>query len=264
MAGHEELFIEVGGAKVHYLKGGQGKPLFMLHSIEGNLGWRRYHEQLAEHFTVYAPTCPGFGQSERPSWLETFSDLARFNLWLLDELDLTNVALAGHFIGGWMAAEMAVMSPRTFDHLILVDAAGIQPKEGEIADIFLHGVEGTRQLAYFDPQQVPEYEELFKRKPSKEEREIQAHNQEIVVRYCWRPYMFSPSLPGLLGRVHVPTLIVWGQEDQIVPLECSALYQQALPNARVEIIPQCGNCPPLEKPNEFTQLVRTFLVSLEH
>ena len=170
MPEHAEHTIEVGGARIHYLKGGQGKPLVMLHGAEGGLGWRQYHEQLAESFTVYAPTCPGFGQSERPPWLESFTDLARFSLWLLDALDLSQVTLAGHFIGGWLAAEMAVMSPRTFDRLILIDAAGIQPQDGEIADVFLHGQEGTRQLAYFDPQQVAEYAELFQGKPSKEER----------------------------------------------------------------------------------------------
>ena len=259
MAGYEEHFIEVGGAKIHYLKGGQGKPLVMFHSIEGNLGWRKYHEQLAEHFTVYAPTLPGFGQSERPPWLETFTDLARFTLWLLDELSLPQVTLAGHFMGGWLAAEMAAMSPQVLDHLILIGAAGIQPKDGEITDIFLHGQEGTRQLAYFDPSQVPEYEELFKSKRTKEEPAFPAQNQETVVRYCWKPYMFSSSLPGLLGRVRAPTLIIWGQDDQIVPLECSTLYQQALPNARVEVIPQCGNCPPLEKTSKFIQLVQNFL-----
>ncbi len=259
MTAYEENFVKVAGAKIHFLKGGRGKPLVMLHSIEGNLGWRRYHAQLAEYFTVYAPTCPGFGQSERPPWLETFADLARFSLWLLDELDLKNVTLAGHFMGGWLVAEMAVMSPHSLDGLILIDAAGIQPQQGEITDIFLHGLQGTRQLAYFDLQQIPEYEELFADKPSEKEREVRARNQETVVRYCWKPYMFSPSLPGLLGRVHVPTLIVWGQDDQIVPLECGELYQQAIPGSRLEILPQCGNCPPLEKPDEFTKLVRNFL-----
>ena len=98
----------------------------------------------------------------------------------MDALDLPQVTLAGHFIGGWLAAEMAVMSPRTFDRLILIDAAGIQPQDGEIADVFLHGQEGTRQLAYFDPQQVAEYAELFQGKPSKEERDIQTRNQETL------------------------------------------------------------------------------------
>jgi pimeloyl-ACP methyl ester carboxylesterase len=254
-----EQFIEVAGAQIHLLKGGQGKPLVIFHSVEGNLGWRSYHRQLAQHFTVYAPTLPGFGLSQRPPWLETFADLTRFSLWLVQELGLPKVSLLGHFIGGWLAAEMAVVCPQMLERLILVDAAGIQPQQGEIADIFLHGQEGTRRLVYFDPQQMPEYQELFGRKPTPEEREIQAQNQENAIRFCWKPYMYDRSLPWLLPRVHLPTLIVWGREDRIVPLECGELYQQAIPGSRLAVIDQCGHCPPLEKPEEFTRLAREFL-----
>ena len=207
---YQEEFVEVAGAKIQLLKGGQGDPLVMFHSTEGSLGWRNYHDQLAEHFTVYAPTLPGFGASERPDWVESFFDLARFSLWLVQALGLEKTALGGHFIGGWLAAEMAVMSPQLIDRLILVDAAGIQPQQGEITDIFLHGLEGTRQLTYFEPKHMPEYEELFGHKPSKEERNILVQNQETVVRYCWKPYMYDRSLaeppapaahanPGYLG-----------------------------------------------------------------
>ncbi len=257
--GYQEEFVEVSGAKIQLLKGGQGKPLVMFHSTEGSLGWRRYHTQLAEHFTVYAPTLPGFGVSERPDWVESFFDLSRFSLWLIQELGLEQTAIAGHFIGGWLAAEMAVMSPQLVDKLVLVGAAGIQPQQAEITDIFLHGLEGTRQKTYFESKQIPEYEELFGNKPSKEEREIQAKNQETAVRYCWKPYMYDRSLPSLLPRLSVPTLIVWGRDDQIVPLECGQRYQQTIPGSRLEIIPECGNCPPLEKPEAFSQLVGDFL-----
>jgi pimeloyl-ACP methyl ester carboxylesterase len=255
-----EQFIEVAGAKTHLLKGGEGKPLVIFHSVEGDLGWRSYHRQLAQHFTVYAPTLPGFGLSQRPPWLETFSDLTRFSLWLLQELDLPKVSLAGHSMGGWLAAEIAVVCPQILDRLVLVDAAGIQPQQGEIADLFLHGQEGSRKLMYFDPRQVPEYQELFGRKPTPEEREILAQNQETAIRYCWKPYMYDRTLPWLLPRLRVPTLIIWGREDQIMPLECGELYRQAIPGSRLEVINQCGHCPPLEKPGEFVQLVQNFLL----
>ena len=261
MANLEPLkeFVEIAGAKIHLLKGGQGKPVVVLHSVEGNLGWLSYHRSLAQHFTVYAPTHAGFGLSQRPPWLETLSDLARFYLWLLQELDLEKVSLIGHFVGGWIAAEMAVMCPHIVDHLILVDAAGIQPQGGEITDIFLLGQEETRKLTYFDPQQVPEYQELFGRKLSGEEKEIQLQNQEMAIRLCWKPYMYNPSLPWLLPRLGVPTLILWGREDRIVPLECGEQYQQAIPGSRLEIIDRCGHCPQLEKPDEFSQLILDFL-----
>ena len=256
---YQEEFVEVAGAKIQLLKGGQGDPLVLFHSIEGNLGWRRYHDQLAEQCTVYAPTLPGFGASERPDWVESFFDLARFSLWLVQALGLEKTALGGHFIGGWLAAEMAVMSPQLIDRLILVDAAGIQPQQGEITDIFLHGLEGTRQLTYFEPKNVPEYDELFGRKPSREERNMLTQNQETVVRYCWKPYMYDRSLPYLLSRLNIPTLVVWGRNDRIVPLECGQRYQQAIPGARLEVLPECGNCPPLEKPDAFSQLVGEFV-----
>ena len=256
---YHEQFIELAGTRLHYLTGGQGKPLVILHSVDGNLGWRLYLQQLAQHCTVYALTLPGFGLSERPPWLETFADLTRFTLWMLDALTLQRVSLLGHFMGGWMAAEMAVSCPPLVDRLILVDAAGIRPQQGEITDIFLHGQEATRKMSFFDPQQAPEYQELFGRKLSGEERELHAKNQENAIRYCWKPYMHDAVLPFLLPRVQAPTLIVWGKEDRIIPLECGERYRQNLGNARLEVVDRCGHYPHLEKPEEVTRLVSGFI-----
>ena len=137
---HGGITVTVGGARIEYLNGGSGAPLLWLHGTEGNLGWLRLHDELARNFTVYVPTHPGFAGSERPLWLESFIDLSRFYLWIVQELGLSRVTLAGHFIGGWLAAEMAIMSPQIAERLVLIDAAGIKPNEGEITDIFLHGL----------------------------------------------------------------------------------------------------------------------------
>jgi pimeloyl-ACP methyl ester carboxylesterase len=71
--------------------------------------------------------------------------------------------------------------------------------------------------------------------------------------------MYDHSLPSLLPRLRIPTLIVWGRDDEIVPLECGQRYQQTITGSRLEIIPECGNCPPLEKPEAFSQLFSDFL-----
>jgi pimeloyl-ACP methyl ester carboxylesterase len=260
MAEPQECFIELAGARIHYCKGGQGQPLVVLHGVEGNLGWRPYLHSLAQHQTVYALTLPGFGLSERPAWLETFPDLTRFTLWLLEALDLPRVSLLGHFIGGWLAAEMAVSCPHIVDRLVLVASAGLRPKQGEITDIFLQGQEGTRKMSFFNPEQTPAYKELFGRKLSPEEREQNVKNQENTIRYCWKPYMHDATLPILLPRVQAPALIVWGREDRIVPLECGELYRQALRNAQFKVLEQCGHYPHLEKPEEFARIVSEFLL----
>jgi pimeloyl-ACP methyl ester carboxylesterase len=259
-AKYDRLFVTAGGAKIEVLKGGQGRPLVALHSVEGNMGWLPLHEELAGHFTVYVPTHPGFAGSERPPGLESFIDLARFYPWILQELDIGKATLIGHFIGGWLAAEMAVMCPHLVEKLVLVDSAGIKPRQGEIADIFLHGIEGTRAFSFYDATQVRDYELLFKAAKSAEERERQTANREAVTRYCWKPYAHDPVLPLLLGRLTTPTLIVWGREDKIAPLECGELFAAAIPKSRLAVIDRSGHFPHLEKPVEFNRVLLDFLL----
>ena len=258
----ERKSVTVGGARIEYLVGGSGPALVWLHGIEGNLGALKFHEEMARHFTVHLPTHPGFAGSDRPEWLETFVDLSRFYLWIIDALGLPKTILAGHFIGGWLAAEIAVMSPQVVSKLILVDAAGVRPREGEITDIFLHGTEATRRLSFADTAQVPDYDLLFGNKPDPQAREAHVINREAVTRYCWKPYMHDPSLAELLERLHdVPTLVVWGREDRIVPLESGELYRKAIRGAQLEVMEHCGHFPHLEKPAEFGRATSKFLLA---
>jgi pimeloyl-ACP methyl ester carboxylesterase len=257
---YRERTIDVGGSAIRYLVGGDGPPIVALHSFDGNQGWLPVYSELARSFTVYAPTNPGFAGSDRPPWLESFTDLARFYLWILQELNQSRATLIGFSIGGWLAAEIAVMAPQAIERLILVDAMGIRPRKGEIADIFLHGSEGTRRLAIFDPAQMPNYELLFGRKPSPEEREAHVINREAAIRYCWKPFMHDPALPFLIQRLHnLPALIVWGQEDRIVPLECGELYRRGIAGSELEVIERCGHFPHLERPQEFIRIAGKFL-----
>ena len=256
----ERKHVSVGGARIEYFIGGSGDPLIWLHGSEGNLGWLKIHDELARSFTVYVPTHPGFASSERPKWVESFLDLSRFYLWMVQELGLSKATLAGHFIGGWLAAEMAVMTPQIVSRLMLIDAAGVRPRKSDITDIFLHGIEGTRQLSFFDLKQVVDYELLFAAKPTPESREAHIVNREAVTRYCWKPYMHDPTLLQLLGRLRdLSTLVLWGREDRIVPLECCEMYSKAIAGAHAEVIERCGHFPHLEKPAEFTRAIFSFL-----
>jgi pimeloyl-ACP methyl ester carboxylesterase len=107
---------------------------------------------------------------------------------------------------------------------------------------------------------VADYELLFGSKPTPEEREAHVINREAATRYCWKPYMHDPSLPPLLERLREhPTLLVWGRDDRIVPVEADELYQRAIAGARLEIIDHCGHFPHLEKPTEFMRITTAFL-----
>jgi pimeloyl-ACP methyl ester carboxylesterase len=256
---HRETSITVGGIKTHCLAGGSGPPLVVLHGASGNAGWRRWIDALAERYTIWAPTHPGFGQSDSADWMESIVDLARFYLWLLDEAGLERVHLLGNSIGGWLAAELATIAPSVVDRLVLVSPAGLKPEQGEIRDIFYLPPEQMLPFTYFDREQVPERKELFGAPPTPEQRDIQLRNREQCARLVWKPYMYNPRLPHYLPRVDRPTLIVWGAQDQIIPPICGEQYQRLMPNARLELIDRCGHLPQIEQPEAFVRVVGDFL-----
>jgi pimeloyl-ACP methyl ester carboxylesterase len=251
--------ISVGGIDVHTWVGGRGDPLLVLHGAGDNRGWVRWIQQVAEHFTVWAPTHPGFGRSGDADWMDGIDDLARFHLWFIETAGLGRPHLLGHSIGGWVAAEMATMSPGSLDRLVLVAAEGLKPEQGEILDVFYHSDAQLRDLIVHDPKTVPEWEELFGRPPTPGELELAERNREMTARLAWKPYMHDPRLARFLPRVSNATLIVWGRQDRIVPVECGEQYRRALPNATLTVLERCGHLPPFEHPDTFARLVIDFL-----
>ena len=254
-----EEMISVGGIKAHTLIGGRGTPLLVLHGAGGPNGWRRWHAALAEQFTLYAPSHPGFGRSDAADWMESVRDLARYYLWFLDVLGLPRASILGSSMGGWVAAELATMNPHAVDRLILVAAAGLKPEHGEILDIFYYPPDTVRGLQFHDPARVPEWDELYGQPPTPELQDVQLRNREMAARLTWKPYMFDPRLPRFLPRVANPTLIVWGRQDRIVPSICGEQYARFLPNATLRLLDACGHAPPIERPDEFVGLVHEFL-----
>jgi len=256
---HTEELLEVAGTSSQWLKGGRGDPLLLLHGAGGNPGWLPYHQVLSQHFTVYAPSHPGYDRSSQPDWISTINDMAHFYRQFIEESRLAPVHLMGFSMGGWLAAEVAAMCPHVVRTLVLVGAAGIKPQVGEIAEIFMVSQEQVEKLRFYDPTQVPDYETLFHRQLTPEEEEVQWRNREMSSRLCWKPYLHNPMLPAYLRGVKTPTCIIWGRQDAIIPVNCGELYHRALSNSTLHVIDRCGHNPALEQPQEFLTMVQEFL-----
>src|SRR4051812_36170922 len=251
--------ISVGGIAAHTLIGGSGPPLLVLHGAGHPNGWRRWHAALAEQYTVYVPSHPGYGLSDSADWMEGVDDLARYYLWFLDVAGLERPTVVGASMGGWLAAEIAVMNPHAIDRLVLVAAAGLKPEQGEILDIFYYPMDQMRGFSYHDPAQVPEWDELFGTPPTPELADLILRARETSARLIWKPYAHNPRLPHFLPRVANQTLVVWGREDRIVPVICGEQYARLLPNATLKIIEGCGHSPNIERPDEYVRLLSEFL-----
>src|SRR5206468_11468284 len=186
--------ISVGGVAVHTWIGGQGDPLLVLHGAGGNRGFTKSMRAMAERYTVWAPTHPGFGASGDAEWMESVTDLARFYLWFIDAAGLRRPHLLGQSLGGWTAAEVAATNPSAIDKLVLSAAAGLKPEKGEILDVFFHSPAQLRELNVYDAKAIPEWDELFGRTPTPAELEIAERNREMTARLTWKPYMYNPTL----------------------------------------------------------------------
>ena len=154
MTEHTNTKLAVRGCNITLMRGGAGRPLLMLHGAGGAGNWLPYMADLAARHDVIVPEHPGFGASDTPDWLDTIPDLANFYLDLLDQLDLRNVDLVGHSLGGWIAAELAARNTSRLASLTLVAAAGIHVKGVAQVDSFLQNDEQRVRDFFYDAKRA--------------------------------------------------------------------------------------------------------------
>jgi pimeloyl-ACP methyl ester carboxylesterase len=252
-ATHTTEETRVVDRRIQYLKGGSGAPLLVLHHSTGNPGWLPFYSLLARNFTVYVPDLPGYGQSERPEWAREPRDLGIILNFMLRRLNIERPAAVGLGFGGWIAAEMATMDADVFSSMTLVGPVGIQPTDGEIVDQMLIDYHEYVQAGFHDPAR---YTAEFGAEPSTELKELWDFSREMTARLSWKPYMFNRRLPHLLRETTIPTLIVWGEDDRIVPRSTGDQFRAVIPNAKFELLKDCGHIADVEQPDRLAELVR--------
>jgi len=243
----------VAGLTMRAYRRGEGRPLVFLHDSLGNLGWPPVFDALAESFDVIVPDLPGFGESERPAWARSVRDLAILTLQWIDRLKLADVTLVGIGFGGFLAAEMATMRTSLLHRLVLIGPVGIKPREGEIADQMLRGCIRYGTAGFRDPES---FKQLFGVDSVPDDLyQLWDLSTEMTARVSWKPAMFSLEMRHLLSEVRVPTLVVFGAEDRLVPLDVGEQYVERLPDARLEVVADAGHWVDLEQPDVLNQLI---------
>lgn len=248
--------VDAGGAKLHLKRAGKGKPIVVLHHETGTLDNLPFYDALAAHYDVLVPHHPGYSRSERPTWMRSVRDIAVIHRGLLSDLKIKNAGLVGLGFGGWIAAEMASMAPTDASHLVLVGAMGIKPPEGDILDLAITGYVDYARAGFHDQKA---FDRVYGAEPSIDQLEMWDVCREMSFRIAWKPYMYSQTLPHLLGAVRAPALVVWGDDDKVVPRSAAKRYVEALPNAKLEIVKAAGHCVDMEQPEALAKLVTNFI-----
>jgi pimeloyl-ACP methyl ester carboxylesterase len=266
--------VEIDGRTVNVVDtGGDGPPLLWIHGLSGRWqNWLANVPAFMDRYRCIVPDLPGFGESELPREDISISGYARTVDRLCDELDVDGPTVIGNSLGGFVAAELAIAFPTRVDKLVLVSAAGLsieyQRREPLLAAARVWAAVVTRTGARADPVvRRPRLRRLVLQGVVRYPERLSAAMTWELVQGADTPG-FIPGLEALtsysfrdrLARIEVPTLIVWGENDMLVPVGDAARFERLIgPNAHKVVFEDTGHVPMIERPGRFNALLDGFL-----
>jgi pimeloyl-ACP methyl ester carboxylesterase len=255
-----KVSVPVFGQKIAFYDAGSGPVIVLVHGFgsQARFDWGQVILPLAAHHRVIALDEIGFGSSAKPLVDYSIQTYVDFLGEFLRTLNIHEFTLAGESLGGWITALYTIESlapENTGSHampkpqrLILEDAAGMAairgassfPVPGTLADA--HGV----AIVFHDKSRVTEdfVRDVWT-------MQLQANDGFTKRSFRSNPNTAAEVVSGRLAKITIPTLVVWGGSDEIVPLAQGRAYAAGIPGAKLAIIPECGHAPSIEKPAEF-------------
>jgi len=276
-----DRMVDVGGINTRYWVEGSGSPVVLIHGLSNSIEhWLLNINALAAEHTVYALDLLGHGRTDKPlSRSYDLSHLAGFVIDFMDALGIERADLIGHSLGGGVALIIAETSPERVHRLVLVDSVGLAvdlgivlrlvsvPGVGEVLTRI--GLQGDfqkqlkRQRAIWpDTHVVPE--EMIRLRYATRWEDIRKTNFKALRASInfrgMRMTALQPIVQGLRS-LHLPVLVVWGEQDDLVPTRHARIVQNEVAKARVEIFEDAGHDPMVVNPERFNRVTMQFLRS---
>jgi pimeloyl-ACP methyl ester carboxylesterase len=266
--------VRVDGRPVNVLdSGGDKPPLLWIHGLSG--AWQNWLLNLPEFMGRYrciAPDLPGFGESEMPAGEISIRGYARSVDKLCDALAVESPTVIGNSMGGFVGAELAISTPTRVEKLVLVSAAGLSTeylqREPLLAAARLWAVLTARAGARSEAVvKRPNLRRLALQTVVRYPEKLSASLARELVAGADKPG-FVPALEALLGyslrdkleRIEIPVLIVWGENDMLVPIGDAARYERLIgANAEKVVFEDTGHMAMLERPDRFNRVLDSFL-----
>jgi pimeloyl-ACP methyl ester carboxylesterase len=247
---------KIGTVEINVAETGTGRPVLLLHGGAGPQSVAGLAKALSERDSMHVltPTHPGFGGTPRPDQLNSVPGLAEAYFRLLDQLDLKDVTLIGSSVGGWIAAELALLAGPRLGRLVLIDSGGIALDGYPAVDIFKLRPDELAKLSFHNPA-------AFAMNPATmtdHQKAGMAANRAALAVYSGPASMNDPTLQGRLQKVDVPTLVLWGESDRVFVPEFGRAFAAAIPRAEFLLLPNAGHLPQIETPGPVLEAILSF------
>jgi 4,5:9,10-diseco-3-hydroxy-5,9,17-trioxoandrosta-1(10),2-diene-4-oate hydrolase len=252
--------IKVGSLDIRYFAGGQGEPLIIIHGGgDGARAWLRNAAELSKHYSVYIPDLPGFGHSQSANDRFRLPEFVAFVEDFAQALGLECFYLMGHSIGGGIALHYALQFPQKVKGLVLISSwcLGIEAalwirllshpalcrSLGEAGIAVLKGIKRLARL-FYAPFQFAN--PITRVKMDIGKTMLTLRGQTTI-------------LQDRLAELTMPTLLVWGAGDRIVPAAHAYIAAELIPDCQLHIFQGCGHNVYRQRAGEFSQLLANFL-----
>jgi pimeloyl-ACP methyl ester carboxylesterase len=266
---------EVDGVSVNYVDvgSGEGSPVIFVHGLAGQ--WQNWLEnipRIAQERRVIAPDLPGHGASDPPPEKISISGCGRMVHGLAEQLGVERAIVVGNSMGGFVASEVAIQFPDFVERLVLASAAGISSASVSRAPVMTLGRVGqaitsatAARLRELAARPVTRHLALAL---------VARHPSKLKPDFVWEGFMTGAGRDGFLDalranleydfrdrlpEIKVPTLIVWGEEDAIIPVRDADEYERLIDDARKVVMEDTGHIPMAERPAAFNDLLLEFI-----
>lgn len=242
---------------------GKGLPVVLLHGFPLSGATWQAQQQLSDRYRVITPDLRGHGKSPAPAGTYEMDLMARDVLALLDSLKITKAAILGHSMGGYVTLAAWKIAPERFAALGLVDSQAAadtdEARKGRLQNAEKVAASGAQVIAdamlpkLFAPE-LPQDDSIV----DDVKQIILATSRDGIIGTL-KGMAARPDSTAVLPKINVPTLILSGDQDQIIPLEKANALATAIPNSTLSIIEESGHMPMLECPGATTAAIRRFL-----
>jgi len=253
-----EKITLINNLKINYKIAGEGPAILVLHGWGGSSdSWIMVQNILANQgYKVIIPDFPGFGKSITPLEPWSLSDYTKWMIDFINYLKIERFYLVAHSFGGRIAIKFATQYPEKIKSLILCDSAGIKPKPGFKTRL----IYWTARIgnAIFTPKHLARFRDgaqnffyIFLR--HKDYVKANGTMKETIKK------VLEEDLLPELSQIKVKTLIVWGEDDKLVPVRYAYIFKEKIEDSEIKLLPEIGHSPHLEVPEKLAEIITDFL-----